>query len=79
LHICVELFGKFVKVIDVKDSLVDVNVDSDIKIFPCVIVVKFSDDFGYFLSFQKDALRDARVFYLGFSDENSQVRQVVVY
>lgn len=78
-HVGVELFGKWITVINVKDSFKNANVNSNIEIFPSVIYGKFVYSFGYFLSFQEDTLRDARVFYLGFSNVNSLVGQVVVY
>ena len=44
---------------NVENSFVEVDVDSDVKVSPSVIVGKFTDDFRDFLPFKEDALWNA--------------------
>ena len=58
-HVLVELFGKGVAVVDPEDAFEDIEVDGDVQIFPGVMIAEFSDNSGYFLSFEEDSLRDS--------------------
>lgn len=61
-----------------EDSFVKIDVDTNIKISPCVIIDQLSDDFGDFLSFEEDALRNAGVLDFGLCDVDGLVGEVVV-
>lgn len=58
-HVAVELFSERVAIINPENPLKKVDVDRDVKILPGVMVGELSDNFGNFLSLQKDSLRDA--------------------
>jgi hypothetical protein len=58
-HVIVELFGESIAIINVEDSFVEVDVDSNVKVSPGVIISQLPDDSGDFLSFEKDALGNA--------------------
>ena len=77
-HITVKIFGKAVTVVNVENSFVEVDVDSDVKVSPSVIVGKFTDDFRDFLPFKEDALWNAWVFDLWLSDVNGFVSKVII-
>ena len=61
-----------------EDSFVEVDVDADVEVSPSVVIGKFADDFGDFLSFEEDALWDAGVFDLGLGDVNGFVGKVII-
>jgi hypothetical protein len=43
-HITVKLFREGVTVIYSKDSLKEVDIDRDVKVFPCVVVSEFTNN-----------------------------------
>ena len=46
LHVVVELLSERVAIVDVEDSVVEINVDSHVQISPGVVVRKFADNSG---------------------------------
>ena len=58
-HVIVELFGESIAIINVEDSFVEVDVDSNVKVSPGVIISQLPDKSGDFLSFEEDALGNA--------------------
>ena len=69
-HIAVKFFCEGVAIVDAEDPFEEIYVNGDVQILPCVMVCQLSNDFRDFLSFYKDALRDAGVFHFGFSDKD---------
>ena len=69
-HVAVEFFCEGVAIVNAEDSFEEINVYGDVQIFPCVMVSQLSNNFRDFLSFYKDTLGDAGVFYFGFSDKD---------
>jgi len=62
----------------VKDSVIEIDIDSDVEISPVVAVSKLSVDSWNFLSFQKYALGNTRVLNFGLCDVNCLIGKVIV-
>lgn len=77
-HIAIEFFSERIAIIDSENSLEEIDIDCNVEIFPCVVVSKLSNDFRYFLSFQKDSLRNTWILDLLFSDINGFIRKIVI-
>lgn len=73
LHELVERSGKLITVADSEDSLENINIVSNSKILPGVIIRKLTYNFRNLLSFKEDSLRYSWINYLGFSDVDSVI------
>jgi hypothetical protein len=55
-HVLVELTSEFVAIVDTEYSFEEVDVICDIEIFPCVVVLKLTNDLGDLLTLDEDSL-----------------------
>lgn len=77
-HVVVELSSEGITIVNVEDSFKEVDIDSDVEIFPCVIIRKLADNLGDFLSFQEHALGNTGVLNFGLGNIDCLISQVIV-
>ena len=77
-QVLIKFFSEGITVIDSEYSFKDIQVDCNVQILPGVVVGEFSNDFGDFLSFEEDSLRNACILNFFLCDEDGLVREVVV-
>lgn len=77
-HVVVELSSEGITIINVEYSFKEVYIDSDVQIFPCVIIRKLADNLGDFLSFQEHALRDTGVLNFGLGNIDCFISKVII-
>lgn len=58
IHVLIELLRKRIAVINSKDTFEDIQVYSNVKVLPCVVVSELADHFGDLLTLQEHSLRN---------------------
>ena len=72
------MFSKVISILNSKDSLVEINIRSDIKIFPG-IKIHDSNFFGDFLSINKNSLSDSGILNSWLGHVDCLVTQIVIH
>jgi len=77
-HFFIEMFGEIISILNSKDSLIEIDIGSNIEIFPS-IEIHNSNFLRDFLSVYKNSLSDSRILDSWLGHVNGLVTQIVIH